>query len=76
MGRMRHQLYSTEILAELLKVSSKTLNREREEGKINFIQVVGGRVYYRESDVFNYLDSLKTRKRHLSSRKKYAYQAK
>jgi excisionase family DNA binding protein len=72
---MRHQLYSTEILAELLKVSSKTLNREREEGKINFIRMVGGKVYFRESDVFAYLDSLKTRKRQMNSRRKYACQA-
>jgi predicted site-specific integrase-resolvase len=69
---MRHQLYNTEILAELLKVSTKTVNREREEGKLNFIGVVGGKTYYRESDVFKYLDSLKSRRRQLSNRRKVA----
>ena len=56
---MRHQLYNTEMLADLLKVSIKTVHREREEGKLNFIRVIGGKIYYRESDVFKYLDSMK-----------------
>jgi predicted site-specific integrase-resolvase len=65
-GRMRHQLYNTEMLADLLKVSIKTVNRERAEGKLNFIRVVGGKIYYRESDVFEYLDSMKALKEQIN----------
>ena len=65
---MRHQLYNTEMLADLLKVSVTTVNREREDGKLNYLRVVGGKTYYRESDVFKYLDSLMARKQRAGNR--------
>lgn len=71
---MRKQLYTTRMLADLLKVSMKTVHRERDEGKINFIRVVGGKICYRESDVFQYLETLRTRKGNSAERREYVCQ--
>ena len=71
---MRKQLYSTRMLADLLKVSIKTVHRERDEGKINYIRIVGGKICYRESDVFHYLEALRTKKGNTGAQREYVCQ--
>lgn len=47
-------LFTTYSLAEYLKVSPRTVQREVERGKLSFV-MVGGRRRYRRDDVERYL---------------------
>ena len=47
-------LFTTYTLAEYLKVSPRTVQREVERGKLSFV-MVGGRRRYRRDDVERYL---------------------
>jgi excisionase family DNA binding protein len=73
-GLMRKKLYSTQMLADLLKVSTKTIHREREEGKINYIRIVGGKILFRESDVFQYLETLRATEDMAGNQRQYVCQ--
>jgi excisionase family DNA binding protein len=48
------KLYTVNELAQLLKVSVRTLRREMEEGELKYIKI-RGRVRIREEDVQTYL---------------------
>ena len=48
------KLYTVNELAQLLKVSVRTLRREMEEGELKYIKI-RGRVRIREEDVHSYL---------------------
>ena len=48
------KLYTVNELAQLLKVSVRTLRREMEEGELKYIKI-RGRVRIREEDVHAYL---------------------
>lgn len=50
-----NKLYTSETLAELLAVSSRTIRRERSEGRLPFVRI-RGQIRYRESDVRAYLE--------------------
>jgi excisionase family DNA binding protein len=47
-------LFTTEDLVRLLRVSPRTIHRERNEKKLKFIKI-RGRIRYREEDVREYL---------------------
>lgn len=47
-------LFTTEDLVRLLRVSPRTIHRERNERKLKFIKI-RGRIRYREEDVREYL---------------------
>ncbi len=47
-------LYTTKDLVRLLRVSPRTIHRERSENKLKFIKI-RGRIRYREEDVREYL---------------------
>jgi excisionase family DNA binding protein len=47
-------LFTTEDLVRLLRVSLRTIHRERNEKKLKFIKI-RGRIRYREDDVREYL---------------------
>jgi excisionase family DNA binding protein len=49
------KLYTVNELAQLLKVSVRTLRREMEEGELRYIKI-RGRVRIREEDVQTYLE--------------------
>ena len=48
------KLYTVNELAQVLKVSVRTLRREMEEGELKYIKI-RGRVRIREEDVHSYL---------------------
>ena len=48
------KLYTTEEVAEILKVSPRTIRREREDANLNFIRI-RGQIRYREEDIRKYL---------------------
>jgi excisionase family DNA binding protein len=49
------KLYTTEEVAEILKVSPRTIRREREDANLNFIRI-RGQIRYREVDIRKYLE--------------------
>ena len=49
------KLYTTEEVAEILKVSPRTIRREREDANLNFIRI-RGQIRYREVDIKKYLE--------------------
>lgn len=49
------KLYTTEEVAEILRVSPRTIRREREEGNLNYIRI-RGQIRYREVDIKKYLE--------------------
>ena len=53
-GMAADSLFTTYGLAEYLKVSARTVQREVERGKLSFV-MVGGRRRYRREDVERYL---------------------
>jgi excisionase family DNA binding protein len=48
------KLYTTETLSEFLRVSPRTIRRERNDGRLSFV-VVRGQIRYREEDIEKYL---------------------
>lgn len=53
-GSTMENLFTTEDLVKLLRVSPRTIHRERNEKKLKFIKI-RGRIRYREDDVREYL---------------------
>jgi excisionase family DNA binding protein len=52
--KQMEKLYTTEEVAEILKVSPRTIRREREDANLNFIRI-RGQIRYREEDIKKYL---------------------
>lgn len=52
----RHIILSNKELPELLKVSSRTIQKWRDEGKIGYSKI-GREIFYRMSDILLMLDS-------------------